>query len=104
MTETASVIVSLDNARAAVARAAAAFSAGDDFDLREVERQVDLAAAAATAPQAKSEATARTALINLAADLTDLQNRIRRESLRTADILGRNTVNRRAVAAYGRRG
>lgn len=102
MTQGQTVIQGLENARAAIRRAAHALETGADFDLRDVETQVDLAAAAATGRRATTDADARSALVNLVADLDGLHARMQRERKETADWLGRSAVNRRAFVAYGR--
>lgn len=96
----------LEAARTAVRRAAAALEADQDFDLRDIEREADLAAAAATArtgSPAERDA-ARKSLINLVADLNDLHEKIKAENRRTAERLGRGSESRRAYVAYGQRG
>lgn len=104
MTPKQQVADGLDQARAAVRRASHALDLGDAIDLREIERQVDLAAAAATdlRPDDKTD-DMRRELINLVTDLDGLHRRIAAERRRTADQLGRSTVSRRAFVAYGQR-
>lgn len=104
MNEPTEILARLRAARSAIQRASAAFDADGEIDMRTVEREVDLAAAAATHSTDHNRAEARSALINLAADLTDLQAKIRVESRKTADALGRTSVGQRAAAAYNRRG
>ena len=98
------VMHELEAARIAVGRATHAMATGEGFDLREIERQVDLAAAVATdiGPDQRTDSL-RSLLINLVADLDGLQKRIAAERRKTADQLGRSAVNRRAFAAYGDR-
>ncbi len=100
---TDTVLDELEQARVAVRRAEQALIAGEDFDLREVERQVDLAAAAATQTDASGRAPRRKALINLVADLNGLHARLLRERRQTEQALGRASVSRRAFTAYGDR-
>lgn len=97
------VLDELERARGAVRRAEHALQTNEDFDLREVERQVDLAAAAATRPDATDRAARRKALVNLVADLNGLHSRLLRERRQTEQALGRVSVSRRAFAAYGDR-
>jgi|GEM_PF-3351518 len=98
------ILADLEAARSAIARAAHAFETGDGFDLREIERRVDLAAAAATdlEPAERNEEL-RTTLLNLVADLDALHRRIASERRKTEDQLGRTAINRRAFVAYGDR-
>ena len=106
MTEANNIATRLEAAQAAVRRAAAALDAGQEINLREVEQQADLAAAAATAGHGAEidRVAARNALINLVADLNELQSKLRAESMKAAERLGRGAVSRRAYVAYGQRG
>lgn len=106
MTDANDIATRLEAAQAAVRRAAAALDAGEEIDLREVERQADLAAAAATAGHggAFDRTAARNALINLVSDLNNLQAKLRAESKKAAERLGRGAASRRAYVAYGQRG
>ena len=104
MTATADVAEALDQARVAVQQARHALAAGEAFDLREIERQVDLAGAGATDLRTEDRTDAlRDELINLVADLDGLHRAIAAERRKTADLLGRSAVNRRAFVAYGDR-
>lgn len=102
MSDNHPIVDGLEQARAAVRRAAHALETGADFDLREIETQVDLAAAATTKQARQPGDAAHVALINLVADLDGLQARLQKERKATADWLGRSAVNRRAFVAYGR--
>lgn len=106
MTDANDIATRLEAAQAAVRRASAALDSGQEIDLREVERQADLAAAAATAEHGGEidRTAARNALINLVTDLNDLQTKLRAESQKAAERLGRGAASRRAYVAYGQRG
>lgn len=103
MTHSTSILDRLQSARTAVSRAALSFEHDGELRIEDLEREVDLAAAAATHVAPENRGEARKALVNLAADLTDLQIRIRKASRETAEGLGRNSANRQALTAYGRR-
>lgn len=97
----AQVLAGLKAARGAVKRAVHALETQADIDLKEVETQVDLAAAASTNGRQSGEV--RMALLNLVADLDVLHLKIKRQRQDSANQLGRTAANRQAQAAYGRR-
>ncbi len=107
MNSSQQIIEGLERARAAVERAERALKADQDFDLRGIEAQVDLAAAAATEARqtgdGKSAQAMRALLINLVVDLDRLHASLKDERRQTADRLGRTSVGRRAFVAYGQR-
>ena len=98
------IIQRLENARHAVRKAVEAFDRDEAItvDMRAIEMEVDLAAAAATDMEGEAPATARKALMNLVADLNGLHRRIAESHRSTAASIGQTAASRRAVAAYGR--
>ena len=104
MNKLETIVYRLEKARGAVQRAADAFDRDDAvaLDLRAIEAEVDLAAAAATDLGEDAPAPARQALLNLVADLNGLQRRIAEGHRNAAAALGQTAASRRAVAAYGR--
>lgn len=96
------ILSSIEAAHAAIKRAVADLEQDASPNIRAVEIQVDLAAAAATSLNADDAKTARPALLNLVAELNDLHDRIKLEHKATARKLGSYTTQRRAVSAYAR--
>lgn len=96
------VLTSLESAHAAIRRAVADLDRKAEPDIRAVEVQVDLAAAAATSLSAEEAKATRPALLNLVAELNDLHSRVKLEHKTTARALGSFTTQRRAVSAYAR--
>lgn len=101
-TNESNVMARLKAARTAVAKAMIALDAKREPDVRAVEQQVDLAAAAATSLDQSATKLARPALLNLVADLNALHARIKHEHKAAAEALGEFSVQRRAVSAYAR--
>lgn len=97
------VIAELEQARAAISRAERTLESEGEFDVKEIEAQVDLAAAATTALDGPPDPAMRDALINLVTDLNLFHKRLRETHAKTAAMIGRTATSRRAVVAYGRR-
>lgn len=96
------VLDRLEAARTAIKRADKALDKDQAPDIRAVETEVDLAAAAATSLDANAARETRPALLNLVADLNALHARIKKERNATANLLGSLSTQRRAVSAYAR--